>query len=73
MLKKHLKRALLIIKKSKFSESKREELSRDKTLLKSEVESSLDKLVSILNNKDEHELVEELLGVMEKLEIIFYD
>lgn len=59
--------------KSKFSESKREELSRDKTLLKSEVESSLDKLVSILNNKDEHELVEELLGVMEKLEIIFYD
>ncbi|MGR5912217.1 hypothetical protein ACT7DG_15125 [Bacillus cereus] len=64
---------MLIIKKSKFSESKREELSRDKTLLKSEVESSLDKLVSILNNKDEHELVEELLGVMEKLEIIFYD
>ncbi|MGG3264457.1 HNH endonuclease [Bacillus paranthracis] len=60
-------------KKSKFRGSKREELSRDKTLLKSEVESSLDKLVATLNNKDEHELVEELLGVMGKLEIIFYD
>ncbi|MEM5680755.1 hypothetical protein AAHB46_15810 [Bacillus paranthracis] len=42
-------------------------------MLKSEVEDSLDKLVATLNNKDEDELVEELLVVMEKLEIIFYD
>ncbi|WP_236799817.1 HNH endonuclease [Bacillus cereus] len=60
-------------KKSKFRGRKREEISHDKTLLKSEVESSLDELVATLNNKDENELVEELLVVMEKLEIIFYD
>lgn len=60
-------------KKSKFRGRKREEISHDKTLLKSEVESSLDELVATLNNKDENKLVEELLVVMEKLKIIFYD
>ncbi|WP_088230734.1 HNH endonuclease [Bacillus cereus] len=67
------KTCLANYKKIKFSGRKRQEHSRDKTLLKSEVEDSLDKLVATLNNKDENELVEELLVVMEKLEIIFYD
>ncbi|MDA2087842.1 HNH endonuclease [Bacillus cereus group sp. BfR-BA-01323] len=72
-VKEAFKTCLANYKKMKFSGRKRQEHSRDKTLLKSEVENSLDKLVATLNNKDENELVEELLVVMEKLEIIFYD
>ncbi|WP_176528050.1 HNH endonuclease [Bacillus cereus] len=72
-VKEAFKTCLANYKKMKFRGRKRQEHSRDKTLLKSEVENSLDKLVATLNNKDENELVEELLVVMEKLEIIFYD
>ncbi|MDF2791538.1 MAG: hypothetical protein K0S80_4640, partial [Neobacillus sp.] len=60
-------------KRQKFSKGRKfESLSKDKKLLKSEVENSLDKILVELNNKDEIKLMEEVIGIMNRLEIIFY-
>lgn len=67
------KKCLANYKKRKFSQISRHNLSQDKKLLKDEVEKSLDALLFELNNKEEHTLVENVLGIMKRLEIIFYD
>ncbi|MDQ0253372.1 hypothetical protein J2S74_000744 [Evansella vedderi] len=48
-------------------------VAENKTQLKQEVEASLDSLVVALSNRKEDKLVEEVLGVMKRLEVIFYD
>ncbi|MFV8829534.1 HNH endonuclease [Alkalihalobacterium sp. APHAB7] len=51
----------------------RKPVSTDKTILKREVEQSLDHLFLALSNRNENELIEEVLGIMKRLEVIFYD
>jgi len=62
-------------KKQKFSNVRKNmgDFSKDKKLLKEEVENSLDKLLIELNNKDEHKLMEDVMVIIKKLEAIFYD
>lgn len=60
-------------KRQKFSNVKNSvDISKDKKLLKDEVENSLDKLLIELSNKDEVKMMEDVMGIMKKLEIIFY-
>lgn len=67
------KKCLANYKKKKFSHISRQSLSQDKKLLQDEVEQSLDALLFELNNKEEYKLMEDVLGIMQRLEIIFYD
>ncbi|MEC2072496.1 HNH endonuclease [Alkalihalophilus marmarensis] len=48
-------------------------VSSNKSQLKKEVEMSLDHLFLALSNRNENQLVDEVLGVIKKLEIIFND
>lgn len=67
------KKCLANYNRKKFSHINRETLSMDKKLLREEVESKLDALLHELNKRDEHTLMQEVVGVMKRLEIIFYD
>lgn len=60
-------------KKNKFRQMRPKGLSIDKNLLKDEVEKSLDHILLQLNQKDEHELMEEVIGVMDRLDVLFYN
>ncbi|KAA9022285.1 HNH endonuclease [Niallia endozanthoxylica] len=48
-------------------------ISNNKHQLKREVEESLDSLVIALSNREEYKLAEEVMDVMKRLEIIFYE
>lgn len=72
-IKLAFKKCLANYKKKKYSHISRQSLSQDKKLLKEEVENGLDSLLFELNNKEEHKLVEDLIGIMNRLDIIFYD
>jgi hypothetical protein len=67
------KKCLANYNRKKFSHINRETLSMDKKLLREEVEYKLDALLHELNKRDEHTLMQEVVGVMKRLEIIFYD
>lgn len=60
-------------KKNKISKNIYEEVSRDKQLLKEEVETMLDKLLVELNNKEEFKLMSDVGGIIKRLEVIFYE
>ncbi|WP_430509983.1 HNH endonuclease [Gottfriedia solisilvae] len=60
-------------KKNKYQQMKPQVLTVDKRLLQDEVEKSLDHILYQLNQKDEHKLMEEVMEIARKLEIIFYD
>lgn len=74
-VKKAFQKCLANFKKNKFRSNRNilDELSKDKTLLKQEVEQTLDKLLVSLNNKGEEELMGEVIEVMNRLEVIFYE
>lgn len=71
-INKAFKKCLANYKKSKYGKIKPQVLSMDKKLLQEEVEKSLDDILFQLNQKDEHVLMEDVLGVMQRLEILFY-
>lgn len=60
-------------RRNKVSKNIYEEISKDKQLLKGEVESMLDKLLVELNNKEEFKLVNDVGGIIKRLEVIFYE
>ncbi|MFS0862122.1 HNH endonuclease [Fredinandcohnia sp. 179-A 10B2 NHS] len=74
-VKKAFQKCLANFKKNKFRSNRNllEELSKDKSLLKQEVEQTLDKILVTLNNKGEEELMGEIIEVMNRLEVIFYE
>jgi hypothetical protein len=74
-VKKAFPKCLANYKKQKFRSNRNvvEELSKDKFLLKDEVEKGLDKLLTALNQKNEEDLVQEVIKIMDRLEVIFYD
>jgi len=59
--------------KNKHQSLKPNHQSVDKSILRDEVERTLDQILLKLNDKDEHKMVEEISGVMQRLEILFYD
>jgi hypothetical protein len=69
---KAFNRCLINYKKNKYSHNKTLNISIDKKLFREEVEGALDSLLLHLNKKEEHELMEEVVGVMKRLEVIFY-
>jgi hypothetical protein len=72
-IKKAFEKCLINYKKNKFNQLKPKDLSMDKRLLQEEVESSLDQILLQLNQKDEHKLMEEVIGVIQRLEVLFYE
>lgn len=74
-VKKAFQKCLANLKKNKFRSNRNilDELSKDKTLLKQQVEQTLDKILVSLNNKGEEELMGEVIEVMNRLEVIFYE
>jgi hypothetical protein len=72
-INKAFKKCLTNYKKNKFRQMKPRELASDKRLLQDEVEKSLDLLLFKLNQKDEHELMEEVMEISRRLEVIFYE
>lgn len=67
------KKCLANFRKQKNKGQKNIYATKDKTLLKEEVESILDKVLLSLINKDEDELTKKITEVMERLDIIFYE
>lgn len=72
-IKKAFEKCLINYKKNQFNQLKPKDLSMDKRLLQEEVETSLDQILLQLNQKDEHKLMEEVIGVIQRLEVLFYE
>lgn len=73
-IQKSYKKCLANYNKNKFnSRFRKENLSRDKQLLKEEVQQGLDALLLELNRRDELRLMENLIGIMNRLDVIFYE
>ncbi|KAA0566126.1 HNH endonuclease [Bacillus sp. CH30_1T] len=69
---KAFNKCLINYKKNKYSHNKTLNISIDKKLFREEVEGALDSLLLQLKKIEEHELMEEVVGVMKRLEVIFY-
>jgi hypothetical protein len=72
-INKAFKKCVTNYKKNKYRQLKPRELASDKRLLQDEVEKSLDLILFKLNQKDEHELMEEVMEISRRLEVIFYE
>lgn len=72
-IKQSFQRCLANYKKNKYKQLRPQNIGIDKKLLQEEVENTLDKILFTLNQKDEHALMEDVLGVMQRLEFIFYN
>lgn len=71
-VKKAFQKCLMNYKKNKYNQLKPQNLTMDKKMLQEEVENSLDHLLFQLNKREEHDLMEEVMGVMKRLEVLFY-
>ncbi|OIK11319.1 HNH endonuclease [Bacillus sp. MUM 13] len=72
-VQKAFKKCLANFRRNKNKGIKNSHASKDKTLLKDEVENILEKVLLSLGNKDENDLAKEITEVMDRLEIIFYE
>jgi HNH endonuclease len=71
-VKKAFQKCLMNYKKNKYNQLKPQNLTMDKKMLQEEVENSLDHLLFQLNKREEHNLMDEVIGVMKRLEVLFY-
>lgn len=71
-VKKAFQKCLMNYKKNKYNQLKPQNLTMDKKMLQEEVENSLDHLLFQLNKREEHDLMDEVMGVMKRLEVLFY-
>jgi hypothetical protein len=72
-LNKAFTKCLANYKRNKSKQNNNLNITKNKTLLKKEVEDQLDSILVILNNKDEHVLVQDVMEIMDKLNVIFYE
>lgn len=72
-IKHAFQRCLANYKKNKYKQLRPQNIGIDKKLLQEEVENTLDSILFTLNQKDERALMEDVLGVMQRLEFIFYN